>query len=155
MAQINEDASDYLEEANNDIQRYFAKHDPPTYFYYCLLGELVKIFGMAFIMPDKDYNAEFDEDLNLIPNSLDDYSYKNQIGYCLAMAEGTCGWFEAFKQACAQCNLTDMFKYYNNLDWIRSDIFDGVLADKMIEVLFDGSIRSDYCKFLIDKEKLK
>lgn len=152
MTQINEHEPDYLEEANNDIQSYFAAHSPPNYFYYCFFGEFVKIFGTDLITPDKDYNAEYDDDTNLIPNSWDDYSYKNQISYFLCMAEGTGGWLEAFKQACTQCDLTDILEYYNNLDWIRSDIFDDVLATKMIDVLCDSSIQSDYYRFLIEKE---
>lgn len=146
MQQINEYKSDYLEKANNDIQHYFEKHNPPIYFYYCFFGELVKVFRTEFLIPDKNYDAEYDDASNLIPNN-NDFSYRDQIDYFLAVNGGTSGWFYAFNVACTQCDLKEMLNYYKNLDWVRSDIFDGVITDNMIEILFNSSIKPNYYHF--------
>lgn len=144
--------SDYLTDAQNEVQAYFATHNIPTYFYQCLFGELVKIWGARMITPDKDYLAEPDDDGNIIASSWDGYSYRDQIDYHLTMQGGTGGWFLAFKEACAQCDLIDMSEYYKGLDWVHSDIFDGVIAENMINILFDGNVDHDYYKFRFQKE---
>lgn len=142
---------DYLTDITNEVESYFTTHDIPTYFYQCFFGELVKVWGANLIIPDKNYCAEYDDDYNIIEESWDDYSYKNQIGYYLAMAGGTCGWGFAFKEACAQCDMEDMYTYYSNLDWRKSDIFDGIISEKMTSVLFDGNNFSWYYEFKISK----
>jgi hypothetical protein len=47
------------------------------------------------------------------------------------------GWYQAFKAACDQCGIIDICDDYYKMDWVRSDIFDGYIADIMIDVLFD------------------
>lgn len=121
---------DYLTDAQNEVQTYFATHRIPTYFYQCLFGELVKIFGF-----------------NLSTQSLELFS--EEISY----VAGSRGWGLAFKETCTQCDLNDMYEYYNSLDWCKSDIFDGYIEEKMINVLFDSNARSDYYEFKIQKEK--
>ena len=133
--------TDYLTDAQNDIKTYFETHDIPTYFYQCFFGELVKTFGTHFIIPDKYYNAEYDEDGNIIKSYEDHYSYKEQIGFHLMFLEGTGGWNKAFKAACDQCGIMDIYDDYDKMDWVRSDIFDGYIADKMIDVLFADTER--------------
>lgn len=145
--------TDYLTDANNDIKTYFETNEIPTYFYNCLFGELIKIYGVSPLIPDKDYLAEYDDDGNIISSNGDNYSYKDQIDYYFNMLCGTAGWNLGFKEACAQCELTQLYQDYKNTDWIRSDIFDGYIVDQMLEVLFSKDLDSDYYFFKIRKEK--
>lgn len=143
---------DYLNEAQTEVTAYLAEHPLPNYFYYCLFGELVKIWGIRFVTPDPNYLVEYDDDFHVIEPNTDDYSYKDQIDYFLTVQGGTSGWYEAFKEACVQCNLQDLLDYYNSIDWVHSDYFDGCIADKMVEVLFAEDARSDYYQFKTNKE---
>ena len=127
--------TDYLTDAENDIKTYFKTHDIPTYFYQCFCGELVKVFGVKFLIRD------------------DDCSYREQLGFHLNNLGGTGGWYEAFIEACRECNLIDILFDYSKMDWVRSDIFDGYIADKMLEVLFDDTHHNDYYRFKMQKEK--
>ena len=145
--------TDYLTDAQNDIKTYFENHDIPTYFYQCFFGELVKTWGLTLIAPDPHYDAEYDDDGNMIKSYEDEYSYRDQIDYTLAFVTGTGGWYEAFKEACKQCGLMDIHEDYRKLCWVRSDTFDGYIADKMLEVLFDDTKHNDYYKFKTQKEK--
>lgn len=145
--------TDYLTDAANDIKVYFETHDIPIYFYQCFFGELVKICGINFLIPDKYYDAEYDDDGNIIEYDDELYSYEDQIGYFLTCQGGTGGWYEAFKEACKQCDLMDIHEDYCQLCWLRSDIFDGYIADRMLEVLFDDTRHNDYYRFKIQKEK--
>lgn len=54
--------TDYLTDAQNDIEAYFETHEIPNYFYQCLFGELIKIWGVSPLIPDKDYLAEYDDE---------------------------------------------------------------------------------------------
>jgi hypothetical protein len=136
--------SDYLTDAQNDIKTYFETHDIPIRFYQCFFGELVKVFGVKFLIPDASYLDNYEED--------EDYSYKEQLGYYLNSNGGTGGWNLAFKEACDQCGIMDIYDDYSNMDWVRSDIFDGYIADKMLDVLFDDTRHNDYYKFKMQKE---
>lgn len=127
--------TDYLTDAENDIKTYFETHDIPIYFYQCFFGELIKVFGIKFLIPDDDYSCREQLELHL-----------NNLG-------GTGGWYEAFKEACKQCDLMDMHEDYRKFCWVRSDIFDGYIADRMLEVLFDDACRNDYYRFKMQKEK--
>lgn len=127
--------TDYLTDAQNDIKTYFETHDIPAYFYQCLFGELVKVFGAKFLIPD------------------DDYFYREQLELHLNNLGGTGGWYEAFSATCDQCDLMDIWGDYEKMDWVYSDTFDGYIADKMVEVLFDGTRHDDYYRFKIQKEK--
>ena len=143
---------DYLTEAYDDIQTYFESHEIPPYFYQCFFGELIKIWGIKPLIPDKNYDAEYDDEGNIIPNNEDDYSYRDQIDFFLTYWGGTSGWNSALKEACAQCGLVHMYEDYCKLDWVRSDYFDGCLADMMINVLFAENTTTDYYFFKVRKE---
>lgn len=144
--------SDYLTDAKNDVQVYFETHEIPNYFYQCLFGEIVKVWGIKFLIPDKNYLAEYDDDGNILPGNDDDYSYKDQIDYFLTLEGGTGGWNVAFKEACEQCDLMSMYEDYRKFDWVRSDYFDGCVADKMIDVLFANNSITDYYFFKVRKD---
>jgi hypothetical protein len=144
--------TDYITNAHNDVAVYFASHEIPAYFYQCFFGELIKVWGVIPLIPDKEYLAEYDDDGNIITSNEDDYSYRDQIDYFLTIEGGTCGWGLAFKESCAQCDLMDMYEYYCSLDWVRGDYFDGCIADKMSDVLFAEGRHNDYYLFKIRKE---
>lgn len=144
--------TDYLTDAQNDIKTYFETHDIPTRFYQCFFGELVKIWGVEFLIPNKYYDAEYDDDGNIVKSYEDTYSYKDQVGFYLIHWGGTSGWDLAFKEACDQCGIMDIYDNYSHFCWVRSDIFDGYIADRMLEVLFDDAHHNDYYKFKIQKE---
>ena len=141
--------SDYLTDAENDIKTYFKTHDIPTYFYQCFFGELVKVFGTKFLIPDKAYLSYYEHD------NEDNYSYKEQIGFFLTCQGGTSGWNLAFEEACEQCDMMDMYIDYRHFCWVRSDILDGYIADKMLDVLFDGVGHNDYYRFKMQKDDTK
>ncbi len=128
--------ADYLTDAENDIKTYFETHDIPIYFYRCFFGELIKIFDVEFLIPDTVYLLQCDDDGNAMPINEDDYSYKDQIDFYLTNFGGTFGWNKAFKAACDQCGIINIYDDYSNMDWVRSDIFDGYIADMMIDELF-------------------
>lgn len=136
--------ADYLTDANNDIKTYFELHDIPTRFHRCFFGEFIKVFGVDFLIPDTFYLLGCDDDGNYIPINEDDYSYKDQISFYLNDLCSTYGWGKAFKAACDQCGIMDIYDDYYKMDWVRSDIFDGYIADKTIEVLFADTEHKDY-----------
>ena len=120
------------------IDKYLEEQNIPNYFYQCFLGELIKIFPQI-IIPDIYYDAEYDEDGNMITKTNEDlknYSYKKQLDFYLTFENGTAGWVFAFTEACNQCNLQSLNQYYRKLDWMESDYFDSLITDKIIETLF-------------------
>ena len=95
------------------IDKYLEEQNIPNYFYQCFLGELIKIFPQI-IIPDVYYDAEYDEDGNIITKTnedIKDYSYKKQLDYYLTCENGTMGWGFAFTEACNQCNLQSLNQY--------------------------------------------
>lgn len=47
--------------------------------------------------------------------------------------EGTSGWGVAFTTACRKMNEPDLYKYYYNLPWYDSDIFDSQVTECIVE----------------------
>lgn len=47
--------------------------------------------------------------------------------------ETTVGWHDAFKVACKNCKMNDVFEYYNTLDWYDGDIFDSQFDELLCE----------------------
>lgn len=45
----------------------------------------------------------------------------------------TSGWYAAFGKACLLTHKEELFNYWRTLPWYESDIFDGELADMLIE----------------------
>lgn len=144
--------SDYITDAQNNVKSYFETHDIPNRFYQFLFAELIKLFGIQrLIIPDENYLAEYDDEGNVLPSNNDDYSYKDQISYTLTMISGTFGWNDALDKACKQCELPQLLRDYKRMDWINSDIFDGLLVDRMVEALFDENYPKGYneTKYLV------
>lgn len=121
--------TDYLTDAQNDIKTYLETNPIPIHFYQCFFGELIKVFGVKYLIPNISYLDVYDNE--------EDYSYKDQLEYYLTSLGGTGGWNRAFKEACDQCGIMDIYDDYAKMNWVYSDTFDGYIADKMIDVLFD------------------
>lgn len=143
--------TDYLTEAKDKVEAYLATHEIPTYFYSCFFGELVKVFGIEFLIPDLYYDSEYDDEGERIPYDEADYSYKDQIDYFLTCYGGTGGWGLAFEEACKQCDLLSLYEDYSNFDWVHSDIFDGYITDNMMETVFENDISSNYYLFKLKR----
>ena len=141
---------DYLDTAQDKIDKYFKEHALPDYFFQCFFGELIKVLGIKGLIPDKYYDVEYDDEGNIIESNCEDYSYKNQLDYYLSYMCGTAGWHMAFEESCRECKLIDVYKYYFNLDWIESDIFDSYVAEEMLNVIFSDDIKNNYYNFKLN-----
>lgn len=148
---LKDDGTTYLDIAQNKIDAYFREHKIPDYFYQCLFGEFVKVFGTNILIPDKTYLSEYDDDGNLISSNEDGYSYKDQLEYYLTMLGGIAGWNMAFKESCKQCGLMDIYKDYCHFDWVESDMFDGYIAEKTLNVVFSNDVEDSYYKFKLSE----
>lgn len=124
---------DYLSEKEEIVKTYFDTHVIPRYFYQCLFGELVKLFGVSLTNPDQIY---FDDH--------EDYTYEQLVACYLTNICGTTGWNLAFREACAQCDIMWSAQDYDKFDWICSDIFDGYIVENLIEKIFKEDITDDY-----------
>lgn len=144
---LKDDGTTYLDIAQNKIDAYFREHKIPDYFYQCLFGELIKVFGTYIIEPDKDYLAEYDDDGNLIALNEEDYSYKDQLDFYLNNLVGTSGWHLAFEEACKQCDMMELYQYDNDLNWVQSDMFEGHITDEMISCIFSNDRINAYYRF--------
>lgn len=75
------------------------------------------------------FTAQFLKELHIIfgvgveDTDLDYFAYQG----------GTSGWAVAFATTCRKLGLDELYKYYANLEWFDSDIFDGELEDILIE----------------------
>ena len=123
MQIINENGSVYV---NYEIPQEIDSRIP-NYFYYAMTGELVSIFG-PLILEKIDYlEYEYDDDGNQIPGDPNvDASY-----YDLNSSTG--GWNEAFKMTCKKLDMMWLMDYYRTLECYDSDIFDGIIEDRIIE----------------------
>ncbi len=144
--------TDYLTDAENDIKTYLDTHSIPTYFYQCFFGELVKVFGVQFLISYTDDWVNYDDEGNIISENEHQHSYKEHLECYLANVGGTVGWNKAFKESCDQCGIMDIYDNYSHMNWVHSDIFDGYIADKMIDVLFADTHQNDYYRFKKQKE---
>ena len=64
----------------------------------------------------------------------------------------TSGWFAAFGKACLLTNNEELLNYWRTLPWYDSDIFDGELADMLIDRKF---ILDDTSKIIEEKLGIK
>ena len=146
---------EYLNNAQDKIDKYFKEHVLPDYFYHCFFGELIKVFGIKGLISNKYYDVEYDDEGNLIESYCEDYSYRNQLDCYLTYMCGTVGWNLAFKLACSHCGLeSTLYKYYSKMDWVESDYFDEKIVIEMLNVLFleDREFKNNYYKFKLNNE---
>lgn len=115
------------------VFQYLDLMEIPNYFYSCMFGELVKIFGLSFIEP-----SLYDDD----GEPISDLSYREQIDNILTIESGTGGWYSAFKMTCKLTGREDLLNAYNSLNWINSDYFDEYICDHIITEIFDNTGKS-------------
>lgn len=46
----------------------------------------------------------------------------------------TCGWNTALRQTCEELGTEYFYEWYNELPWYVSDVFDGCMVDKILEL---------------------
>lgn len=61
------------------------------------------------------------------------YSLDTFAEYGIPLNTSTGGWHAAFGKACIITNSKELYKYWQTLAWYDSDIFDGELAEMLIE----------------------
>lgn len=61
------------------------------------------------------------------------YSLDTFADFGIPMNTSTAGWFAAFGKACLLTNKEGLFDYWRGLPWYDSDIFDGELAEMLID----------------------
>lgn len=71
----------------------------------------------------KDFVDKFVEVFNIEHMTYEDAAY----------AEGTAGWYSAFKYMCENNDLNDVIDYYDNLPWYESDLFDDKLTGLLVK----------------------
>lgn len=120
----------------NNAEAYIKERNIPQYFYESMFGEFIKIFGVETIKPWSKWK-----------------SYKEQL-YCLFSANiGTSGWALAFKLACIQCDLLDLYEYYDQLDWDYSDVFDSFILENMMNIMFKENPERSYGAYMRTRYK--
>ena len=108
----------------------------PEYFYFAMAGELCSIYGPHIF--DKVEYAEYDEEGNELPvddnevNLICEPSDDGALCY-YNLDSGTGGWYEAFKATCRKLNMEWLFDYWKTLEWYDSDIFDGIIENRIVE----------------------
>ena len=81
----------------------------PNYFWSAFAGELVAIFGIDIFQKNKDGLRQLD-----------------YMG-------GTSGWSAALNSVCHRLDIKWFCEWYDALDWMESDEFDGELIDELIK----------------------
>ena len=97
------------------------------------------------------------------------YSLDTFADFGIPMNTSTAGWYAAFGKACLLTNKEELFNYWRTLPWYDSDIFDGELAEmlvdnklilddsnavlgKLLNINPDDIVYCDYCGKLYTKD---
>lgn len=120
----------------------------PDYFYFAMAGELASIMGpdIFTVIPiyklDDNDNEVLDENGNYI---IEDEYYD--------LNSSTAGWYEAFKATCHKLDLPWLIDYHDKLEWYDSDVFDGIIEDRIIMFFIkkDTHNTNPYYIYLINK----
>lgn len=80
------------------------------------------------------------------------YSLENFAEEGISMNTSTGGWYAAFGKACLLTHKEVLLDYWRTLPWYDSDIFDGELADMLIE---RGFILGDLSKVIEEQLGIK
>lgn len=104
---------------------------------------------IEYTMPEDIKNLITDDFLKEFRNQLfrihEHYSLETFAEDGIPMNTSTSGWFAAFGKACLLTNKEVLLNYWRTLPWYDSDIFDGELADMLIE---RGFILGDLSKVI-------
>ena len=95
---------------------------------------------VEYTMPEHIRNLITDDFLKEFRNQLfrihKYYSLDLYADYGIPMNISTAGWFAAFGKACLVTHKEEILDYWRTLPWYDSDIFDGELADMLVERKF-------------------
>lgn len=98
------------------------------YFYPAFVGELVAVFGVNVLKTSDDGESP------------------------LFYISGTSGWNAALRMTCKKLDLSDLWDWYDKLEWYDSDDFDGELVDLLVSKLINVEAQSckSYYKWLMN-----
>lgn len=95
---------------------------------------------IEYTMPEHIKNLITDDFLKEFRNQLfrihNYYSLDSYADHGISMNTSTAGWFAAFGKACLVTHKEEVLDYWRTLPWYDSDIFDGELADMLVERKF-------------------
>lgn len=104
---------------------------------------------ISYTMPEPIKRLVTAEFLKEFRNQLfrmhDYYSLDSFADEGIPINTSTTGWFAAFGKACLLTNNEQLLDYWRTLPWYDSDIFDGELADMLVE---RGFILDDKAKVI-------
>ena len=121
----------------------------PDYFYIALAGELCSVMGYHIFEKIDPYMC--DEEGNELPRlTEEDCSYYD-------LDSSTYGWYEAFLATCEKLDLQWLIDYYTPLPWYESDIFDGIIENRVIHNFIEAKVKNgnSYYQYLTKKHKEK
>lgn len=141
----------------------------PECFYFAMAGELCSIHGPSVF--DKIYYSDEEKMYENCDNSIA-VSEKSSVDESVVVGEiktfasvdedgyydldtGTGGWYEALKMTCMKLDMCWLLDYWNSLEWYDSDIFDGIIEDRIIAkvVKSDDMHCNAYYQYLCDLDK--
>lgn len=119
----------------------------PDYFYFAMAGELCSIFGPHLF--DRIDPVEYDDDGNPLPSSISEGAAYYDLD------TSSVGWVEALKATCQKLDMMWLMNYRNELEWYDSDIFDGIIEERIIEKFVKEKTHQSnaYYKYLISKNR--
>lgn len=96
-------------------------------------------------MPD-EINDRFTKDMlkDFVDKLVEVFKLEHMTHEDAAYAEGSVGWYSAFKYMCDNNDLNDVLDYYDSLPWYESDLFDDRLTGLLVK--YDLLEDSDYVK---------
>ena len=130
-----------FDDAERDTIPDEIKSKIPDYFYIAFGGELVSLFGLDIFDP------------------IDERDEINEAALCgLDFLEGTSGWSAALWMTCKKLDMDWLWDYWDSLEWYDSDMFDGEIGDKVIEVMREnydnpGKGANCYYKYIISRKR--
>ena len=93
--------------------------------------------NIQYTIPDNIKELITDDFLKEFRNQLfrihECYSLETFAEYGIPMNTSTAGWYAAFGKACLLTHKEQLLDYWNDLPWYDSDIFDGELADILVD----------------------
>ena len=119
--------------------------------YYTMGSKMKGVFSMPIVGSGDGVHIEYTMPENIKSLITDDFlkEFRNQLfriheHYSLdtfadegiPMNTSTAGWYAALGKACLVTNNLELFDYWRSLEWYDSDIFDGELADMLVDRKF-------------------
>lgn len=102
---------------------------------------------VAYTIPENIKELITDEFLKEFRNQLfrihEHYSLETFADFGIPMNTSTSGWFAAFGKACLLTHKEQLLDYWRTLPWYDSDIFDGELAEMLVDkkLILDDSAK--------------